>query len=376
MKIIHCADLHLDSRMTSNLTREKARERKAELLNTFQRMIGYAVDHQVKAIIIAGDLFDTKNVSAAARNAVKAAILGHPDIQFYYLKGNHDADSFLSDLEEIPPNLRLFGDQWTSYAVDGSGPGSVVISGAELNRQNSGTICSALSLDVERFNIVVLHGQEAESAGRDNAEVIPLKGLRNKGIDYLALGHIHSYKSEALDNRGRYCYCGCLEGRGFDECGEHGFVLLDIDEEKRSFRETFVPIASRNLYVLEADVTGCMTSAEIAGRIREELLERNYPSKSLLKIVLTGLVDVECEKNTDLLLKQFEEDYYFLKIYDETGFLVDYNDFALDQSLKGEFVRTVRGAKDLSEEEKAVIIRYGIQALAGEDLEGEEAGFS
>ena len=40
MKIIHCADIHLDSKMSANLTKEKARERKTELLTTFQNM-GY-----------------------------------------------------------------------------------------------------------------------------------------------------------------------------------------------------------------------------------------------------------------------------------------------------------------------------------------------
>ena len=56
MKIIHCADLHLDSNMTSNLSREQAKQRKAELLATFERMIVYAKDNSVKAVIIAGDL--------------------------------------------------------------------------------------------------------------------------------------------------------------------------------------------------------------------------------------------------------------------------------------------------------------------------------
>ena len=45
MKIIHCADLHLDSDMTSNLTKEKAKERRTELLVTFQRMITYAKEN-------------------------------------------------------------------------------------------------------------------------------------------------------------------------------------------------------------------------------------------------------------------------------------------------------------------------------------------
>lgn len=68
MKIIHCADLHLDSNMTSNLSREQAKQRKAELLATFERMIAYAKDNFVKAVIIAGDLYDKKNISANARN--------------------------------------------------------------------------------------------------------------------------------------------------------------------------------------------------------------------------------------------------------------------------------------------------------------------
>ena len=60
MKIIHCADIHLDSKMSANLTKEKARERKTELLTTFQNMVAYGAEQGVAAIIIAGDLFDTK----------------------------------------------------------------------------------------------------------------------------------------------------------------------------------------------------------------------------------------------------------------------------------------------------------------------------
>jgi hypothetical protein len=36
--------------------------------------------------------------------------------------------------------------------------------------------------------------------------------------------------------------------------------------------------------------------------------------------------------------------------------------------LKGEFVRTVMSAEELSSKQKAEIIRYGIQALAGEEI--------
>ena len=48
MKIIHCADLHLDSQMTANLTKEQARERKREIIRTFTRMVDRgASDHDI-----------------------------------------------------------------------------------------------------------------------------------------------------------------------------------------------------------------------------------------------------------------------------------------------------------------------------------------
>lgn len=51
---------------------------KMEILRTYSRMIEYAKNNDVKAIIIAGDLFDTRNVSATARNLVKDSITSNP----------------------------------------------------------------------------------------------------------------------------------------------------------------------------------------------------------------------------------------------------------------------------------------------------------
>lgn len=366
MKIIHCADIHLDSKMTSNLTKEKARERKAELLNTFDRMLRYAVKEHVEAVIIAGDLFDSNNISASAKNAVRDGLTNHPDIQFYYLRGNHDAESFLGNPKELPDNLHLFNDSWSTYTL---ADGRITITGVELNASNSGSIYNDLSLDMECFNIVTLHGQDSETAPRNGAEVINVRKLKNKGINYLALGHVHTYKLAELDSRGKYCYCGCIEGRGFDECGERGYVLLNIDLESGSYRHEFIPAASRRHYTLEVDVSECRTTSDISGRIKEALDNAKLSSDSLLKLVLVGSVDVECEKNIDFLVKKFESEYYFLKIYDETRLKVDYRAFALDQSLKGEFVRLVEASEELDPDQKASVIRYGIRALAGEELE-------
>ena len=82
MKIIHCSDLHLDSKMETNLDKERARERKNEILLTFERMVQYAKENDVKIIIIAGDLFDKKTVTVKAKNTVKNAIISNPEIDY------------------------------------------------------------------------------------------------------------------------------------------------------------------------------------------------------------------------------------------------------------------------------------------------------
>ena len=366
MKLIHCADLHLDAKMTASLTKEKAGERRKELLLTFERMVKYASENQVEAILIAGDLFDTKSVSATVCHRVEEAVLGHPDITFFYLKGNHDTGHFLAELRQIPDNLKLFGEEWVSYSLGKQG--KITVSGIEFSEKNQGSAYHSLVLDPAKFNIVMLHGQEAETGAKDKAQVIRLRELKNKGIDYLALGHVHRYREEPLDGRGVWCYPGCLEGRGFDECGTHGFVLLQVEEQTGACTRQFVPFALRTLHTVEVDVSGCMRTGNMVERLETVLAGEKIPPRDFVKIVLTGSLDVECEKDLTYLEKRLEQDYYFLKIQDETKLRVDIRDFLLDESLKGEFVRLVMAAEELPEEERAAVIRCGLQALAGEEV--------
>lgn len=362
MKIIHCADLHLDSKMTANLSKEQAKERKNEILRTFTRMVDYAKKNKVKAILIAGDMFDTRNVSAMVRNTVYDMMVQNPEIDFLYLKGNHDSDNFLAKLEEVPENLYMFGEQWTTYAY-----GNITITGIELNAENSLTAYNSLVLDHDSFNIVTMHGQLSGYRNKDKAEIISLDDLKNKNIDYLALGHVHGFHMDKMDNRGIYCYPGCLEGRGFDECEQKGFVVLDIDLQTLKASVNFVPMGYRTLYTMLVDVTGVHSTQDAAARIEKVINETQYASSSLVKVVLYGNLDVECELDTTFLEEQFAEYFYFIKVNDETKLLVNYQDYEGDVSLKGEFVRLV-SESDLTEEEKSMVIRAGILALQGEEI--------
>lgn len=349
--------------MTSNLSKEQAKERKNEILRTFVHMVDYAHGNGVSVILIAGDMFDTRNISAMVRNTVKDTIASHPNIQFLYLKGNHDTDNFLSKMENIPKNLKLFTDEWSTYGFLG---GKVNVAGIELDKDNQALAYNSLVLPADSYNIVMLHGQTGAYQNK-KAESISLSNLKNKNIDYLALGHVHNYFADRLDARGIYCYCGCLEGRGFDECGTKGFIVLDIDETTLKATSKFVSCAARTLYTLNVDVSGVLTTNETAKRIEEEINKNHYVSGSMVKIVLCGRIDVEAEINIEYLEELFADYYYLLRIEDKTMVRVNYSDYEKDESLKGEFIRMVM-ASDLDEAKKSDVIRCGIMVLAGEEI--------
>ncbi len=360
MKLIHVADLHLASKMESNLSKDQAKIRKRELLDRFGDMISYADENGVSGILIAGDLFDEKRIAKIVKTRVLDDMRMHPQITFFYLQGNHDRSDFLMDvdLSEIP-NLKLFTkDEWTSYEFE-----DVVITGREISPENAKTFTLNLVLDQAKTNIVMLHGQESNYIGRDRTEIIPLNELRGKYIDYLALGHIHSFKKDRLDDRGEYCYSGCLEGRGFDELGEKGFVLLNIEDKK--IDAEFIPFAKRIFHEVTVELSEEDDMPSILKRIHMSCDE--IPVKDLVKVVLTGHTGVDFDVDEDRILREFGENFFFLKIKDESTIKVHYEDFLNDKSLKGEFVRLME-KQDINEEDKAEIVEIGIRALMGEEL--------
>ena len=360
MKLLHCGDLHLDSALSANLTSDKKKQRKSELLAAFVRMAEYAAEHGARAMLIAGDLFDGSYVTKRTQNMIKDTVLRFPELDFLYLKGNHDAENFLDIWEERPENLKLFGTDWTYYRYD-----NVVIAGAEFSDGAADKLYDALVLNRSDCNIVMLHGQTEKYRSAEKAETVSLAALKNKNIDYLALGHIHSYRYEALDTRGAYCYCGCPEGRGFDECGEKGFVWLEIEEQKVT--HTFVPFATRAVHELFVDISEAETTQAVEAKMREALA--TIPEKDLVKVSLIGKVSLSSERDLQYLTGRFENRFFAFKLNDkEVGIAVRPEEYENDISLRGEFIRTVMQG-DYTDEEKRMLLELGIRALSGEEVE-------
>lgn len=343
--------------MQTNLTSDKASARKKELVLTFERLVDYAEKISVQAIIIAGDMFDTARVSAKSRDRIFSLIKSHPSIDFLYLAGNHDEENIISQADDDYENLKIFNDEWTTFSY-----GDVEITGIKLNSKVQ-TTYDLLNLDKDKFNIVVLHGQISKYNLKDSSEKINLTKLKNKNIDYLALGHIHSYEKEALDKRGIYCYSGCMEGRGFDECGEKGFVLLEI--ENKELKHQFVPFAKRSLFEIEIDITGKEDWFDIERKVLDEVA--SIHKDNLIKIVLKGKYKLSLDKQIDHLSVKLNDRFFLAKIKDESSLEINAKDFEKDLSLKGEFIREVL-ASNLNESEKEQVILIGLKALEGEEI--------
>ena len=352
MKLLHLADLHLGSEMSARLTPAKAQTRRDEICEAFLRAAKYAEQIGAQAILLAGDAFDTALPLRRDKEFFYGVVRDFPQITFFYLKGNHDG---AEEVEE-KPNLKTFGDAWTTYDL-GEG---VTLSGIELSSANSSSYYAGLSLDPTKKNIVMLHGQIADSVGE---EKIYLRSLAGKNIDYLALGHIHSYSSGAIDGRGTYAYAGCLEPRGFDEVGEKGFVVIDTAGQTLS--HTFVENCQRRVEEVTVDVSGCQDFAQ-AYRMVDNAL--SVDGADMPRIYLTGEVEMDTEGLADFVRRQLEGKYFAVSVKDHTTQALDLEKYRGQVSLEGEFVRVVLANATLTEYQKKQVIALGLKALSGEKL--------
>ena len=336
MKLIHCSDIHLDSALNTHLTWKEAQARRKELFSSFTKMILYAEEQGVRVILIAGDLFDTETVSESTRNMVLSVIREHAGIDFLYLSGNHDEETVFQE-EQVPKNLKLFLGAGRAYRY-----GNVVITG--LNRPN---LQDRLRLKEEDINIVMFHGQ-----------IENVQKYAGRNIDYMALGHIHQYGRGRIDERGEYCYCGCLEPRGFDECGKKGFVLLETGEGHHLTAE-FVPFSKRTAYEMKIDISGMKTTPEIYHEILIQARQR-ATKEDMLSIVLTGKRAAGAEFDVESIETLLEENYYIVRIKDESDAL----DCAEAKGFEAHFIQLVMESEE-EETVKKEIIDCALKALHG-----------
>lgn len=354
MKFLHCADIHLGSKMEAKLPKDKADERKLELRAAFDRMTDYARKNGVTAILLSGDVFDCDRPLKRDKDYFYGAVRSNPDIDFLYLRGNHDV--LESYTEYGLKNLKTFSDEWTAYEY-----GDTVVWGIESVKSNASAMYSALKPDKTKKNIVMLHGQIGDANG---VYKINLTKLRNKHIDYLALGHLHTFSDGELEERGKYVYPGCLEGRGFDELGVKGFVELDVTESGVEYK--FVENSQRVVCEMDVDISD---AEDLYAACKKAKGLISCGKKDMLCINLTGDVSFDCDGIERELEKMTSRDCFFVTVKNKTFRKFDVDAVKGDISLRGEYIRTVLGSDGYTDEQKQRMISVGLKALGGREVE-------
>ena len=198
--------------------------------------------------------------------------------------------------DPLPPNLKLFDANWTQFRVE-----NILVSGIVVREEELEALYESAVFPEDSINIVLLYCPDGEGGSR----VEPAR-LKHKNIDYLAVGPSLSYHMESMDERGIAAASGSPEGLDYAEEGPHGFVVLDVDPKEKRVSGHFIPFAKRGLYTVTVDIGGAEDTEEIINRIGEAMDARRIPETALVRLVLTGTLDIESGlKNTTGSLTRF-----------------------------------------------------------------------
>ncbi len=351
LKIIHAADLHLDSPF--EVLGERAALRRSEQRELLQRIAELCREREADMLLLAGDLLDTGSAYAETFSALCSAF-GSLDCPVFISPGNHDFYSPASPYAAgtLPENVHIFRGGWECVELVEKG---VRLYGAAF----TDVACPPLLRDFHAprqegiINIGLLHGDLNPIA---DSRYCPISAteLAVSGFDYLALGHRHAY-SGLLSVEGTVCaYPGCPEGRGFDECGEKGVLYVEIDSD--GVRGEFIPTARRHYEIIELDISEGIPSCP-QGR-----------GEDIVRIVLTGESDTA--PDLDALQKEWGENFFALQLRDRSKLRRELWEDSAQDSLKGLFLRKMREKYDSAptEAEKQKIteaLRWGLAALEG-----------
>lgn len=364
VSIIHTADLHIGAQCSYLLNDAAVRRR--EILKTFENIIELAQENNTQLILIAGDLFDSNKVEDFLINGVFAALNSLENTKVVIALGNHDpytADSpFLS--HKLNDNIYILGKEDTVLTFDSL---KCRVYGASFDGvYNEGSHRFSLTPPNDDYiNLMVIHGEARADMGGNYRPITP-EFVKYSGMDYIALGHVHTKSEVQYMGTTAIAYCGCPEGQGFDESGEKGIYMGKVSKENADLK--FIPTAKRTHYCLNVDVTDV---TNIRDKIKEEIEKSSKSFKdNYYKIVLTGKREEKRKIDIPSLIADLSMEVSFIKIKDKTEIDIDYEVLSKEKNLKGYFAMLMLEKINTSsgdEKQKYIdALRLGIESFNGE----------
>jgi exonuclease SbcD len=362
IRVLHAADLHLDSPFEA-LSPEQAVQRRGEQRALLAKLALLAERERAQLMLLAGDLLDSDSAYLETAEMIEQT-LGRLSIPVFIAPGNHDYCSLRSPYTRLGQrqNIHIFtGEAVACVELPELG---ARIWGAGFVSPTAGPLLRGFEAEKtgDTVDILVIHGD----VGAKDSPYNPISEaeLAGSGMDYVALGHIHSFSG--LRRAGDTCYAwpGCAEGRGFDECGDKGVILADVGPGSCELR--FESLCSRRYERLDVRLDG---GADPAEAVLAALGGRDT-SRDIYRVTLTG----ECQTAPDLarLQKTLDTHFFRLELRDKTTLRRDLWENAGEDTLRGLFLTRLllqyNAAETEAERDRITrAARYGLAALDGRE---------
>ncbi len=199
VRLLHTADVHLGGQFPS--LRSKAGEYRSQLVRTFEKIAELAASEKVALLLIAGDLFDTNRVYGLTIGRVLSTFrkLETSGIRVCIIPGTHDAYSENSLYRSLrfPQNVTVFTpehSQQTYEDLDLTVYGMV----AESESWGKSPLQGLSLVQKSKFHIGMAHCSiKRPGIIESEAMILDKDEIASSGLDYLALGHWHSFFSIA-----------------------------------------------------------------------------------------------------------------------------------------------------------------------------------
>ena len=356
IRILHAADLHLDSPFAA-LAPDQAAQRREEQRQLVRRLAEECVRRNCQLLLLAGDLFDSDRVYRETAELL-CEVLGSIRTRVFIAPGNHDPWSPVSPYATLPwpENVHIFRSR-TVEAVQLEDPELTVYGAAFTGAHTEGLLKEFRAEENGLPQIMVIHGVLGDPASPYNP--IDPEEVRASGLDYLALGHIHKSDLQSI-GKTTVVNPGCPMGRGFDETGPKGAVYAELDEA--GCRVTQVPLGARMYQSLSVSVAEDPLAAVLAALPEDT-------ARDIYRITLTG----SCPPPDLHALRQaLEPRFYALELTDRTLPPQALWQDAEEDSLKGEFLRQLKACFDEDEDEEARRIVVGAARIGLALMEGRE----
>lgn len=303
VSFIHCADLHIETPFKGIVEIQPELQ---ELLyrstyQSFNNIVDLAIEKQVDCVVIAGDIYDSEDKSLRAQLRFRDGVvkLAESGIQTFAVNGNHDPLRGWAAKIEWPAGMHRFSSE-SVECVPLLRSGEVVanIYGISFAKRD---VKENLALRFPKADqnvpaIGLLHANVGGNTEHDPYSPCTVEDLSLAGMDYWALGHVHSYSILSRSNPS-IVYPGCPQGKNQREIGPKGCCFVTL-EHKHAPTIEFIPTDMIRYKSEPLDVSSCSSIDDVLSLITErckEISSELDKRVSIIRLMLTGVTDLHKE---------------------------------------------------------------------------------